>query len=377
MEALGAYQCRLCMAHDSFQLNIFREDLHHKHILAKLQTCLPVKVEYGDGLPSSICYKCLTQLEQSFEFWNKSFNSEAIFRHNLARGRNPPTLPNVPSLTGSAISNASYKSFDHETYFIEATEHISSDPQGSDDAIFSESSKLKENITLMCDKQSYSGHLEKPKRKCTRMISLSKDYPSNSNTVHLEKTTEEMIEDNCERRTYPAKNQQRLRDSELEAVKKLHKGKKDHFGGAGTMWMDNEELSNDESNVNNKYIDKNLFGDDVLKMYGNLKWSLGNSKEKSDLSTRSGEKCNSERKNKTQFSWEKTCKKCSEDPSDSSEIEGSKDNYTKIKRTTPKTKETLNIEGLQFDPNHCPKCNTTLTPSQNLLAHFQSHIEDD
>ncbi|GLG96246.1 Uncharacterized protein GBIM_03058 [Gryllus bimaculatus] len=75
--ATGA--CRLCLSESEFQLLIFGDTGQKLGIHFKIQSCFPsLQVTEHDGLPDSICYRCLFSLEQTYDFWTKCCTTEAI-----------------------------------------------------------------------------------------------------------------------------------------------------------------------------------------------------------------------------------------------------------------------------------------------------------
>ncbi|KDR09141.1 uncharacterized protein LOC110838942 [Zootermopsis nevadensis] len=78
---LYSNKCRLCLCNEKFQIPIFGEVAEEKQIYLKIRTCLSIKVSQEDDFPKSICYKCVAALEQSYNLWRVSSESEAVLRN--------------------------------------------------------------------------------------------------------------------------------------------------------------------------------------------------------------------------------------------------------------------------------------------------------
>lgn len=73
--------CRLCMQRDGFMLGIFNH-IQGKDcsIHKKIMDCTALEISCGDGLPNSICHRCLYKIEFCLEFRQQCFVSDATLR---------------------------------------------------------------------------------------------------------------------------------------------------------------------------------------------------------------------------------------------------------------------------------------------------------
>ncbi|XP_017774831.1 PREDICTED: zinc finger protein 436 isoform X2 [Nicrophorus vespilloides] len=73
--------CRLCMQRDGFMLGIFNHiQGKEKSISRKIMDCTALEIQFGDGLPNSICHRCLYKIEFCLEFRQQCFVSDATLR---------------------------------------------------------------------------------------------------------------------------------------------------------------------------------------------------------------------------------------------------------------------------------------------------------
>ncbi|CAG2059282.1 unnamed protein product [Timema podura] len=68
--------CRLCLVKEKVSVPIFEGEGGERQIFDKIATCLPVKVSQDDKLPKKICSDCVYRVENSYQFWNTTSNSE-------------------------------------------------------------------------------------------------------------------------------------------------------------------------------------------------------------------------------------------------------------------------------------------------------------
>ncbi|CAH1994846.1 unnamed protein product [Acanthoscelides obtectus] len=68
--------CRLCLVKDGVNIPIFDEQGDIRQIYLKISSCLPVKVAREDHLPKKICDGCSNKLDNFYDFWRTSAESE-------------------------------------------------------------------------------------------------------------------------------------------------------------------------------------------------------------------------------------------------------------------------------------------------------------
>ncbi|KAJ9577117.1 hypothetical protein L9F63_006325, partial [Diploptera punctata] len=72
--------CRVCAQRNSALISIFGEEGLFRQLITKLRYCLQIIVLENDGLPTTICWKCLSKLEISFELLQERIRGENEFR---------------------------------------------------------------------------------------------------------------------------------------------------------------------------------------------------------------------------------------------------------------------------------------------------------
>ncbi|KAL1131114.1 hypothetical protein AAG570_012351 [Ranatra chinensis] len=60
--------CRLCASYDAIKMDIFSDRGKERRLLDKITTCLPFQVSEDDLLPKSLCYRCIYNLENFYDF---------------------------------------------------------------------------------------------------------------------------------------------------------------------------------------------------------------------------------------------------------------------------------------------------------------------
>uniref|UniRef100_A0A1B6D3P2 Uncharacterized protein n=1 Tax=Clastoptera arizonana TaxID=38151 RepID=A0A1B6D3P2_9HEMI len=60
--------CRLCASYDAIKMDIFGDRGRERKLLEKIHTCLPFHVSEDDSLPKSLCYRCIYNLENFYDF---------------------------------------------------------------------------------------------------------------------------------------------------------------------------------------------------------------------------------------------------------------------------------------------------------------------
>lgn len=70
--------CRLCACYDAIKMEIFGDEGRERNLVDKIQTCLPLQVSERDNLPKSLCYRCMYNLENFYDFRKRSVNAVAL-----------------------------------------------------------------------------------------------------------------------------------------------------------------------------------------------------------------------------------------------------------------------------------------------------------
>ncbi|CAH2267559.1 jg11848 [Pararge aegeria aegeria] len=74
--------CRLCSLKSGPRLHIFDKESEQRQILFKLRTCLPtMQISKDDFLPKKICERCVTRLEQLYEWRQSCLNTDSVLRN--------------------------------------------------------------------------------------------------------------------------------------------------------------------------------------------------------------------------------------------------------------------------------------------------------
>ncbi|XP_023710468.1 uncharacterized protein LOC111866106 [Cryptotermes secundus] len=87
--------CRLCLRSDKFQMSLFGEVAQEMQICLKIRTCLPVQVSQEDDFPKTICYKCVSALDQTYNLWRTSSESEAILKSLIYKEKQDLSAANM------------------------------------------------------------------------------------------------------------------------------------------------------------------------------------------------------------------------------------------------------------------------------------------
>ncbi|KAI5639895.1 zinc-finger associated domain (zf-AD) domain-containing protein [Phthorimaea operculella] len=74
--------CRLCSLKSGPRLHIFDKESEQRQILFKLRTCLPtMQISKDDFLPKKICERCVTRLEQLYEWRQSCLSTDSVLRN--------------------------------------------------------------------------------------------------------------------------------------------------------------------------------------------------------------------------------------------------------------------------------------------------------
>ncbi|CAK9822286.1 Zinc finger protein Xfin [Anthophora retusa] len=101
MEPRERYQelCRLCASYDAVKMDIFGQEGKNRQLVDKIQACLPFKIAEDDRLPKCLCYRCMYNLENFYDFRTACVNAVALLERCL-----PPS-----ELNGDVTSTLTYR----------------------------------------------------------------------------------------------------------------------------------------------------------------------------------------------------------------------------------------------------------------------------
>ncbi|XP_071574276.1 uncharacterized protein [Temnothorax nylanderi] len=74
--------CRLCASYDAVRMHIFGQEGKNRQLVDKIQTCLPFKIIEDDCLPKVLCYRCMYNLENFYDFRTACVNAAAWLERN-------------------------------------------------------------------------------------------------------------------------------------------------------------------------------------------------------------------------------------------------------------------------------------------------------
>ncbi|XP_026670873.1 uncharacterized protein LOC108626685 [Ceratina calcarata] len=85
MESRERYQelCRLCASYDAVKMDIFGQEGKNRQLVDKIQACLPFKIAEDDRLPKCLCYRCMYNLENFYDFRTACVNAVALLERCL------------------------------------------------------------------------------------------------------------------------------------------------------------------------------------------------------------------------------------------------------------------------------------------------------
>lgn len=107
--------CRLCASIDNVKIGLFSDEAIKRQLRKKIQTCLPFKVEENDGLPKSLCFKCIYNLETTYEFRCKCVQVNRSLEKHLYQLEREKQTKNV-------IAGRSYKIHPEVSIFAISTD---------------------------------------------------------------------------------------------------------------------------------------------------------------------------------------------------------------------------------------------------------------
>lgn len=80
--------CRFCSVKIGPRLNLFEKEADHRQLLYKIRTILPTTISKDDFLPKKVCERCITKIEQFFEWRTNCIQTENIFKNYAESMRN-------------------------------------------------------------------------------------------------------------------------------------------------------------------------------------------------------------------------------------------------------------------------------------------------
>ncbi|KAG8241488.1 hypothetical protein J6590_086193 [Homalodisca vitripennis] len=87
MNGDSSKMCRLCLVEAEVMCPIFnsysKSNPQSVALPQRIMSFAQIKVAENDGLPSSICYQCLAQVDKSYQFKLQCEQSDATLRQNL------------------------------------------------------------------------------------------------------------------------------------------------------------------------------------------------------------------------------------------------------------------------------------------------------
>ncbi|XP_076666709.1 uncharacterized protein LOC143368177 isoform X1 [Andrena cerasifolii] len=91
MEPRERYQelCRLCASYDAVKMDIFGQEGKNRQLVDKIQACLPFKIAENDRLPKCLCYRCMYNLENFYDFRTACVNAVALLERCLPPSEKP------------------------------------------------------------------------------------------------------------------------------------------------------------------------------------------------------------------------------------------------------------------------------------------------
>ncbi|KOB74398.1 Uncharacterized protein OBRU01_01912 [Operophtera brumata] len=97
--------CRLCSLKSGPRLHIFDKESEQRQILFKLRTCLPTMISKDDFLPKKICERCITRVEQLYEWRQSCLSTDSAQNNNAHQGHpSPPTVSSTQHHYGTINS---------------------------------------------------------------------------------------------------------------------------------------------------------------------------------------------------------------------------------------------------------------------------------
>ncbi|KYN04799.1 Zinc finger protein Xfin [Cyphomyrmex costatus] len=74
--------CRLCASFDAVRMHIFGQEGKNRQLVDKIETCLPFKIMEDDYLPKVLCYRCMYNLENFYDFRTACVNAAVLLERN-------------------------------------------------------------------------------------------------------------------------------------------------------------------------------------------------------------------------------------------------------------------------------------------------------
>ncbi|XP_011333328.2 zinc finger protein hangover isoform X2 [Ooceraea biroi] len=87
MESKERYDelCRLCASYNAIRMNIFGQEGKNRQLVDKIQILLPFKILEDDCLPKVLCYRCMFNLENFYDFRTACVHAAAWLKRNSPR----------------------------------------------------------------------------------------------------------------------------------------------------------------------------------------------------------------------------------------------------------------------------------------------------
>ncbi|XP_037029283.1 zinc finger protein 691 isoform X3 [Bradysia coprophila] len=73
--------CRFCSLRLGAKINLFDKEAEHRQLLFKVRTFLPTAISKDDFLPKKICERCVSKIDQIFEWRNTCIQTDTVLRN--------------------------------------------------------------------------------------------------------------------------------------------------------------------------------------------------------------------------------------------------------------------------------------------------------
>jgi arginyl-tRNA--protein-N-Asp/Glu arginylyltransferase len=80
--------CRFCSIKTSMGTKLFEKEAEQRQLLFKIRSILPINVAKEDFLPKKVCERCVTKIEQFFDWRTNCVQTENIFKNYAESMRN-------------------------------------------------------------------------------------------------------------------------------------------------------------------------------------------------------------------------------------------------------------------------------------------------
>ncbi|EDS41935.1 conserved hypothetical protein [Culex quinquefasciatus] len=72
--------CRVCLSSDVLQVAIYGAYGRDHKIPVKIRVCLPITVDRNDNHSKTICHRCVTKLDEYYDYYCNSLTSDRIWK---------------------------------------------------------------------------------------------------------------------------------------------------------------------------------------------------------------------------------------------------------------------------------------------------------